>query len=177
MNFFRVCSMLFLISILTQTSTAHSIEEVRKKFQLAIESSTLTNTLSSELNKVSNPDPVLLAYIASLEALKAKHSWSPISKLQYMEAHKKVMNDAVRKSPNNLEIRYLRFNIQYSVPSYLGYSSNLEEDKKFIIQAFLNKKFDTTNKKLIQEVYNLMVQTKSVSAEEKLKMEKVLRSL
>jgi DNA adenine methylase len=44
-------------------------------------------------------------------------------------------------------------------------------------KAFLNKKFDTTNKKLIQEVYNLMVQTKSVSAEEKLKMEKVLRSL
>ena len=59
MNFFRICSMLFLLSIVTQTSTAHSIEEVRKKFQLAIESSSLTNTLSSELN-IS--DHVCLAY-------------------------------------------------------------------------------------------------------------------
>lgn len=177
MKFIKFIGMLLLLILIDSETNAHSIEEIRNTFQKAIESSTITDKLSSELNKIKKPDPLILAYIASVEALKAKHSWSPMSKLQYMESYKKLMNDAVSKSPSNLEIRYLRFNIQKSVPSYLGYSANLSEDQKFIVDAFIHKKFDTNNKKLIKEVYDFMVQTKSVSAEEKLKMEKVLRSL
>jgi hypothetical protein len=177
MKFLGFCTMFIILTIISPTSNAHSIDELRKTFQLAVESSSVTDKLSSELSKITKPDAVTLAYIASVEALKAKHTWNPMSKLQYMENHKKIMTEAVRKSPNNLEIRYLRFNVQYNVPAYLGYSGNIEEDKKFIIDAFLNKKFDTTNKNLIKEVYAFMIQTKSLSAEEKLKMEKVLRSL
>ncbi len=170
--------MLMLLMVTTSNfAESHSIDEIRDKFQKAIDNSSMTDKLSMELNKIQKPEPLVLAYIASLEALKAKHSWSPMSKLQYMESHKKMMNEAVRKLPNSMEIRYLRYNIQRSVPSYLGYSQNLAEDKKFIIEAFINKKFDSKNKKLIREVYDYMVQSNSLTPEEKLKMEKVLKSL
>lgn len=177
MKFFLKFMLMLLMVTTTNFAESHSIDEIRDKFQKAIVNSSMTDKLSMELNKIQKPEPLVLAYIASLEALKAKHSWSPMSKLQYMESHKKMMNDAVRKSPNSMEIRYLRYNIQRSVPSYLGYSPNLAEDKKFIIEAFINKKFDTNNKKLIKEVFDYMVQSNSLTSEEKLKMEKVLKSL
>lgn len=158
-------------------SEATSIDEIRKSYRTAIESSTATEKLSSDLNKIKKPDPIILAYKASVEALKAKHAWSPFTKLQYMESHKKLMDHAVQLMPENMEIRYLRYNIQYNVPSYLGFSNNLNEDKKFIIDAFIHKKFNTANKVLINDVYTFMVKTKSVNADEKLKMEKVLKSL
>ncbi len=172
----NVMLMLLMVSS-THFAESHSIDEIRDKFQKAIDNSNMTDKLSMELNKIQKPEPLVLAYIASLEALKAKHSWSPVSKLQYMESHKRMMNDAVRKSPNSMEIRYLRYNIQRSVPSYLGYSKNLAEDKMFIVDAFINKKFDSKNKKLIKEVYDYMVQSNSLTPEEKLKMGKVLKSL
>lgn len=170
----------FLVLILmlnTLISEATSLDEIRKSFRTAIESSTATEKLSSDLNKIKKPDAVVLAYKASVEALKAKHAWSPFSKLQYMESHRKLMDHAVQLMPENMEIRYLRYNIQYNVPSYLGYSSNLLEDKKFIVDAFIQKKFNTNNKTLINDVYTFMVKSNSVNADEKLKMEKVLRSL
>ncbi len=175
MKLIRVFLILFFVNI--SISNAHSIDEIRKTFQLAIDNSSITEKLSSDLKKISKPDALTQAYIASLEALKAKHAWNPFSKHEYMKSFGKMMNDAVNKMPENIEIRYLRYNIEYNVPSYLGYSPNLEEDRKHIIDLFLKKKFTSGNKKLITEVYTFMVQSKSVNADEKLKMEKVLRSL
>lgn len=174
----RIIRIVILFSmIFTSDVFALNIDEIRKTFQFAVESSTITDKLSADLKKITKPDPLTLAYIASVEALKAKHSWNPFSKNEYMKSFEKKMNDAVNRMPDNMEIRYLRYNIQFNVPSYLGFSSNLEEDRKRIIDLFLNKKFASTNKKLITEVYTFLVQSKSVSSDEKLKMEKVLRSL
>lgn len=175
MKLIRVFLMLFIMNI--GITYAHTIDEIRKTFQLAINNSNITEKLSSDLKKISKPDALTQAYIASLEALKAKHAWNPFTKHQYMKSFGDMMNNAVNRMPENMEIRYLRYNIQYNVPSYLGYSSNLEEDRKFIVNSFLKKNFSTTNKKLITEVYTFMVSSNSVSPEEKIKMEKVLRSL
>lgn len=176
MKFIRLV-ILFVAMIYTSDVFSHNIDEIRKTFQLAIENARITEKLSADLKKIPNPDPLTLAYIASVEALKAKHAWNPFTKHEYMKSFGKMMNDAVKRMPENMEIRYLRYNIQYNVPSYLGYSPNLQEDKKYIIELFLNKKFVTTNKNLITEVYTFMVKSKSVTSDEKLKMEKVLRSL
>jgi len=176
MRILRMLILMFMVMTSIQ-SYAHSIDEIRKTFQLAIENESITNKLSSDLKKITKPDPLILAYIASVEALKAKHTWNPFSKHEYMKSFGKMMNEAVSKMPENIEIRYLRYNIEFNVPSYLGYSPNLEEDRKHIIDLFLKKKFTSSSKKLITDVYTFMVQSKSVSADEKLKMEKVLRSL
>ncbi len=177
MKFFRICILLLLLKAFASNTQAHSIDDIRKNYQLAVYNATIAEKLSSELNKIKKPDALTLAYIASLEAIKAKHSWNPYSKLQYMTAFENRMNDAVKIMPENLEIRFLRYTIQYNTPSFLGFSDNLVEDKMFIVDAFLKKKFVTFNKVLITNVYHFMVQTNSITTDEKLKMEKVIRSL
>lgn len=177
MIFLRSCLFILILTVITSSTQAHSIDEIRKNYQLAVYSSSITDKLSLDLKKITKPDALTLAYIASLEALKAKHSWNPYVKLQYMSAYEKLMNDAIKKMPENMEIRFLRYAIQYNTPSFLGFSKNLNEDKTIIVDAFLKRKFVSLNKVLISDVYHFMVETKSITNEEKLKMEKVLKNL
>lgn len=173
----RFFILLALIMSITNSANSHSIEEIRKTYQLAVESPSVTEKLSSDLKKIKKPDPLTLAYIASVEALKAKHSWNPYSKLSYMTNFDKLMGDAIKQNPDNMEIRFLRYTIQYYTPSFLGYSKNLEEDKRLIVDSFLKKKFVSNNKKLIKEVYDFMLHTNSLTPAEKLKMEKIIQQL
>lgn len=170
-------ALLFLLLIYNTSVWANSIDEIRNKFRSAIESPANTEKLGEYLSKINKSDPIVLAYSAAVEALKAKHDWNPIAKRKYMTLYEKQMNEAVRRMPNNMEIRYLRYSIQYNVPSYLGYSNNLSEDKKIIIDSFINKKFTSSNKNLIMDVYAFMLETKSVTTSEKIKMDKVIKSL
>lgn len=174
----RVCLlvMIFMLAIMNGYAT-HSIDEIRKSYIKAVDNPSIAERLSTELKKIAKPDALTLAYIGSLEALKAKHTWNPYQKLSYMEEFNRIINEAIKRMPDNLEIRFLRYTIQYHTPSFLGYSKNLEEDKRVIIDNFVKKKFMTSNKSLITDVYQFMVETKSLSAEEKIKMEKVVRSL
>jgi hypothetical protein len=48
----------------------------------------------------------------------------------------KTLSKAIAADPANPEIRFLRFSIQYYVPAFLGFSKNLDEDKKVIVQHF-----------------------------------------
>ncbi len=176
MKTMRLILIVFIISM-TKGLEASSIDEIRKSYIKAVEDPSLTERLSSELKKISKPDAITLAYIGSLEALKAKHSWNPYQKLSYMAEFDRIMNEAVRRMPENMEIRFLRYTIQYNTPSFLGYSKNIDEDKKVIIDSFIKKKFVTSNKVLITDVYKFMVETKSVSVDEKVKMDKVIRGL
>jgi hypothetical protein len=45
---------------------------------------------------------------------------------------KKRINEAVMTDPDNVEIRLVRLSVQIKSPSFLGYKSNIDEDKKFI---------------------------------------------
>lgn len=177
MRFFLIFLVLISLNLFTSNSQAHTIEEIRKNYQLAVYDANKTEKLSIELNKIANPDALTLAYIASVEALKAKHAWNPYTKLQCLTTYERLMSTAIKKMPENMEIRFLRYTIQYNTPSFLGFSKNLNEDKAIIVDAFLKKKFITLNKILISDVYHFLVETKSISNEEKLQMQKVLKSL
>lgn len=167
----------FLTMFYCSSAFSNSIDEIRNKFRSAIESPSNTDKLSDYLTKVNKSDPIVLAYSAAVEALKAKHDWNPIAKRKYMSSYEVQINEAIRRMPNNMEIRYLRYSIQLNVPSYLGYSNNLAEDKKIIVDAFINKRFTSTNKNLILDVYHFMLESKSVTAAEKLKMDRVIKTL
>jgi hypothetical protein len=43
------------------------------------------------------------------------------------------LNEAVKKDPKNLEIRFMRFMSQDQAPAALGYRTDLASDKKFIL--------------------------------------------
>jgi len=77
--------------------------------------------------------PTTKAYQAAAEALIAKYSWNPISKIQYLNNSKSLLSQAISLDNKNIEIRFLRFYIENSLPSYLGKNQNSKEDKQVII--------------------------------------------
>jgi hypothetical protein len=48
------------------------------------------------------------------------------------------LEHCIQKDPNNIELIYIRYSIQTHVPSFLGYSSDLDQDKQKLKQASTN---------------------------------------
>jgi hypothetical protein len=70
----------------------------------------------------------------------AKHAGNPLSKYSNFNKGKKLLENAVKRDPKNLEIRFMRYICQEKTPSFLGYKENLEEDKKFILSEYKTRK-------------------------------------
>lgn len=176
MKFISILFALIMSSIFSFSST-HSIDDIRRKYQLAVYDSKVANALSDKLNKIENPDALLLAYRASTLALKAKHAWNPYNKLDYMNSFDNIINDAVRMSSDDVEIRFLRYSVQLNTPKYLGLSKNLAEDKTKIVNLFIQKKFKNKDKVMLTEIYQFMLKSNVLSDVEREKMLEVLKSI
>ena len=111
-----------------------NIEQVRISFTKAVESEEITNSLLNQLEKVKNNNPLLLAYYGATQSLVAKHAWNPYTKMDYLAKSQATLQKAITLKPQDAEMRFLRFSIQYYVPRFLGYSKNLDEDKSVILK-------------------------------------------
>jgi len=49
-----------------------------------------------------------------------------------------MLEEAVKKDPNNVEIRLMRLISQEKTPSFLGYDKNIETDRNFILKNYKN---------------------------------------
>jgi hypothetical protein len=117
-------------------ASGYNIVEIRTMYGKAVEDSKTADELLSLLNESNNNDALLTAYKGATESLIAKHAINPYRKLQYLNRSMETLAQAIEKDPANPEIRFLRFSIQYYVPSFLGYGKNLQEDKDVIIKNF-----------------------------------------
>lgn len=90
-----------------------------------------------QLEKLTKPqsstDAVIQAYYGSALALKAKYSYNPYNKVVYVRSGSAQLNAAVNKFPQNTEIRFLRYSVEYNTPTMVGISIHLAEDKAFIL--------------------------------------------
>lgn len=82
-------------------------------------------------------DPLKLGYKAVSNAILAKYSWSPYSKIKHLRQSAKVFDQAVQLDKQDPEVRFLRYSIEYYIPKYLNMSAHLEEDKEIFLQAML----------------------------------------
>ena len=82
-------------------------------------------------------------YSAALIMTKSRYYKSPLKKLKYFNEGKKALELLIYHNKQSLELRYLRFSIQNSVPKFLGYNANLHEDlallKKQLALGILEK--------------------------------------
>lgn len=142
------------------------IRNIKLAVHRAIESSSVTDSLYRVLKSRGTENPLIVGYIGTLEALKAKHSWNPYNKIRYVSLSQKTMKKAVDRDPNNLEIRFMRFTIQHNTPSFLGFSKDLEEDRKAIVRQFKNKKFGLADAPLIRNIAAFMIESDRCLKEE-----------
>lgn len=171
-----IFSLFILISGFNAMATAPDLKKIREDYIASISDSKKADALCNQLQSIKNPDALILAYLGSAQAIKAKHAWNPVNKIGFLKQGFNTINQAVIKEPGNLEVRFLRFSLQFYVPSFLGYSKNIDADKDKIISLLQNQKSANMNidKKIIKDMVNFMIDSKKCDAQEITILRKVL---
>jgi hypothetical protein len=77
--------------------------------------------------------PVRQAYAGTAEAASAECVRGPSNKIGHFNRGKRNIEEAVERSPENAEVRFMRFATQTNIPGFLFYD-NIKEDKALIMK-------------------------------------------
>ena len=72
------------------------------------------------------------AYACVAEMMKAQYVFSPYSKYKHFANGRDALESFIKKYPNNVEARFLRFVVQRKTPKIVGYKNEMENDAAFI---------------------------------------------
>jgi|SRR6185437_12220100 len=114
-----------------------TITEIRLLYEKSDKDESSCNKLIEILSIYNEKDNALYAgYKASAIMMMAKHVFNPFSKMAYFKKGKKILENAIKIDEKNVELRFLRFNIQTHIPSFLGYNNDIDSDKFFLETSF-----------------------------------------
>jgi hypothetical protein len=144
--------MILLILVVSSTTClkATDLEYLRKNYAKAVNDETLCKTIINKLS-VKVESQVHLAYLGAFQTIWANHVFNPVSKMNTFTKGRVAIEMAVQKEPNNAEIRFIRLSVQKNCPAFLGYSSNIASDKKFL-KDHLSSITSEQLKKMVQEL-------------------------
>lgn len=158
----KIFSLLFVL--LFMNSNNYELPVVRQKYVSAATSQVSADTFHESFENVSEDhnNTTLVAYKAASIVLLAKYEDGVFAKMRYFNQGKKLLETTIKKAPDNYEARLIRLNIQDNVPWITGYTSNIKEDKAFLIRYFTKQPEDL---KLFAQKY--ILQCDAFSAKEK----------
>ncbi|MBL0102636.1 MAG: hypothetical protein IPP51_01995 [Bacteroidetes bacterium] len=140
--------LLFLFLFSKTEADSYNKIEIRNAFVLACIDEDKNDALIERLQNIQGNDPLIAAYVGALTAVKAKFSMIPWRKYNYCKDGLKAISESIAKSPENIEIRYLRLVIEYKTPKIAGLQGDMESDKSKIAALFSNEQ-DIHLKKMI----------------------------
>ncbi|RBQ03665.1 hypothetical protein [Pedobacter miscanthi] len=155
-----------VINITYAQLSTHEIAVLKTNMVKAVENAKLTDSLFTKLDRLPNKTALITGYTGTLEALKAKHSWNPYNKIKYVSRSLKTMQKAIDMDKENMEIRFMRFSIEFYTPSFLGFSKDLAADKKEIIKHYQNENFGLADNELVKNVAKFMIDSKKCTPAE-----------
>lgn len=132
---------LVFISTFFFLSTDTSKQNIRAMYAKSVDSKQTAQNLISMLEK-QEQSAFVIGYAGATKMIMAKHAFNPITKLSYFNTGKKLLNKAIAKDNNNVELLFLRYATQVSAPSILGYNSNINTDKRQILEGLSSDKLD-----------------------------------
>ena len=153
---------ILLLSVSSRANNLYSISEVRALYGKGVDDAGAAKKLMQLLSPLTSADPLLFAYKGGAEALEAKHAWNPYTKLNYLSKSMSTLDQAIKVDPENAEIRFIRFSIQYHIPQFLGYSKNLDEDAHMIAENFFQLK-KSLDQKTLQDIAEFLNNSGSCS--------------
>ena len=146
--------------------SAADLPQIRKEYYAALNDGKAAEKFYDKLRKNNSQEPIMMAYLGIAQAVRARHAINPYNKLSFLKAGMKSLNAAALKSPDDLEIRFLRFTLEHHIPSFLGYSEHLEADKKKILELSKKRRFGAMDKALLMNLLGFMKETKRCSSQE-----------
>jgi len=147
-------TLLILFFSFNSFSQNYDRETIRKEFVVSIEDEEIAEKWHTELkDKDLKNDPILEGYRACFYFLMSKHAVF-YKKIGYFTDGKKLLEQCINKSPNNVELRFLRISTQKKVPKFLNYHKNIAEDTEF-----LKKNLNTVKEKPFKEAIKLIIES------------------
>lgn len=126
-NLLLICSFVFSTEYISIRNTFYDVSREKIPIEVFLE----------ELKNMDEPNaPIAQAYKAMGELLLAKESWNPIVKYEQFVKGKKILEAAIAKSPNDIEIVYLRLCTQTALPPILNYKQNISSDSQLLINSY-----------------------------------------
>tara|TARA_B110000196_G_C21144410_1_gene665725 strand:- start:2594 stop:3085 length:492 start_codon:yes stop_codon:yes gene_type:complete len=111
-----------------------SLIEIREIFYQATEKSESAELLNTILtNKLISKDVTLQGYKGVSLMLLARYALSPYKKIYYFNKGKTLLENAIEKDRENIELRYLRYTVQLKAPKFLNYKYALSNDLNLIM--------------------------------------------
>ncbi|HAW51746.1 MAG TPA: hypothetical protein DCX54_05365 [Flavobacteriales bacterium] len=161
----RSSVIVFLLIQVSVFSTNLTPLDFRLSFQKAIENEGLCVKFIGELETIKNDAYVYRAYRAVAVMSLSKFTTSPAEKLYYFYKGKSELELAIKNTPDNAELRFLRLAAQDFIPGFLLYD-NQEEDLAFLLRNL--DKIDETF--YVREVKNYLVHMGHIKKNNQLSM-------
>ena len=130
---------------------SQDVKHIRELYLTSYNNKSTCDSLSSYLNLFDKKNNTIDAYIGANNLLISKFSKNIVKKFKYFENGKKLIEQAIKNDPKNIEIIFIRYLNQINSPWFLNYNQNLGEDRDFLIKNF-NLINDPYFKNVIQKI-------------------------
>lgn len=138
------------------------LPNVRENYQNAAKSQKQSEDFYNLMENYSNDNQTLMAYKGAAFTIKAKFAKPLSEKKSLFTQGAKLVDDAVKNDPNNIEVRMIRLSIQENSPKILKYKKNIEEDKVALLT-----KYDKQTQSLKEYLKKYIIQSDAFSDQEK----------
>lgn len=162
-------ALLMLIALSSSGITwADNLNEIRNEYISALKLSSNADAFYKKLARSDKTDPVILAYYASSFAIRAKFSRNPVTQFTLISKACNILNEAVAKAPQNIEIRFLRFAVEQSLPAFLCKSGHIDEDLQQMVSLIGQKKYQdiAISEKLKAGIIKFLIKSNRCTAAE-----------
>jgi len=133
-----IAKVLLTLFLLVNTN-GEDIRLIRRMYTQSVENRENAEQLIRILSATSKT-PLITGYLGAVNMVMAKHVFNPVSKLNYFRSGKVYLDNSIRQSPADPELRFLRHAIQVSAPSFLGYNADKKADRSFLMNILRSGK-------------------------------------
>ena len=124
----------FLVSFFISSFSLNTFDaQIRELYLKALKSDKEIAAFKKKA-EASIKNPLGRAYYGTALALEARASSWVGTKVELAKKASQNLNTAVSQNSQDFEIRFLRFSFEHNVPSMLGLSGHVDDDKKFLLE-------------------------------------------
>jgi len=160
------CSLVLTLVIALFFTQTLTIKDVRANFFQVCSKKKELSEWVNELKEVENDNYLIIAYKGVASAMYAEIASGVYTKLKYFSTGTKMIERAIAKYPDDVELRFLRLTIQKNAPSFLNYSGNIEADKDKIIKGLVDARRVKSDPFLIMKIVEYLSANKMCTQEE-----------
>jgi len=142
----KILTVLFIF-VHFMVSDSPTLIEIRNLYEEASNNKAVNLKLNALLGGAKKDNSVLEGYRGAGIMIEANHVFNPLTKLSRFRKGKAIIEGAIVRDPNSIELRYIRLTIQTNIPKFLGYHEEIKNDKEFIIKKMpIVKDVDLANR-------------------------------